>query len=170
MRAQHKGGVCHGKERRIAMRGETGSQRVLGVHGRQCSVQVNLVSLGTQEAAFVHWSVTVFPSPVPGRVSHLQPAVSGRAALGTEQASVLVTPRPGLQRRWPPSCGLCAALFNSSVFIFMTFKVACSRSPLSIMLGFLLPDNSQLFSGAPNQCRRQLCASCSGPSIASTRL
>ena len=147
-----------------------------GVRGRQCSVQVNLVSLGIEEAAFANWSVTIFPGPISGRVSHLQLPVSGGAVLGTEQASVLVTPPracPAHSASGQPPMGLatalCAALFNSSVFIFMTFKVVHSSS-LSILLFFSLPDNSRLCSDASNQCRRQLCASHSGPSIASTRL
>lgn len=60
---------------------------------RQRSLKVNLVLLGTEEAALAEWSVTVFPSPVPGRVPYLQLPVAGRAVVGTKQASVLVTPR-----------------------------------------------------------------------------
>lgn len=125
--------------------------RVLESAGRRCSVWVNLVSLETEETAFVHWSGTIFPSPVPGRVSHLHPAVSGGAALGTEQASVLVSPWPGSQCRWSPSWGLCAALFNSSVLMFMTLKLpvegvisafCCSFCYLIIHCSALMPQTS----------------------------
>lgn len=50
----------------------------------------NLIFLCTREAAFTNWSVTVFPSPIPGRVSQ-SPLLWG-AGLGTEQARNLVTP------------------------------------------------------------------------------
>lgn len=84
VRAHHEAGVCRGKKRSVAARGETGFQRALGVCGRQCSTKVNLVSLGTKEAVFANWSVTIPSSPVPARVSHLQLPMSGRAVLGTE--------------------------------------------------------------------------------------
>lgn len=97
------------------MRGETGFWRVLGGRGRQCSVKVNPVLLGTKEAVFANWSVSIPSSPVPASISHLQLPVSGKAVLGKEQASVLVTPlraclahsasgQPPMA--WPQDCAL----------------------------------------------------------------
>lgn len=142
---------------------------------RQRSLKVNLVLLGTEEAVLAEWSVTVFPSPVPGRVPYLQPPVAGRAILGSWQANVLLTPwraGPAHSTSGQPPVGLAAgphaALFNSAVFIFMAFKVA--HSSLGILLFFSLPRSSWLCCDTTNQCWAQLCASHGGPSIASISL
>lgn len=102
--------------------------------------EVNLILLGTREA-FMNWCVTTFPSPIPGRVSHLQlPVVGSRAGHRANPKPVILSPHgepAQLLELLPASYGLelCTALFNSSGFILMTFKVVCC-SRLSILLIF----------------------------------